>query len=136
MDRPAGKFGEDVAEIGADVEFEAATGFQDRHDCRHAGTGQFAADVQPVFAAQGHGPDGVLTPVVVDFYLSVFEEHEQAAPLVQGVIAGVASGAFGKNPLTDFNDPEGVIIAGKGFGANGFLHRRPLPVPTRQGSAR
>ena len=47
---PVTEFGEDIAEIGAQVDVQAAAGFDEGGDGGDFGTGLLAAQMQPVFA--------------------------------------------------------------------------------------
>ena len=50
IDGPVAEFGEDVTEIGVQIDVESAAGFDEGGDGGDFGTGLLAAQMQPVFA--------------------------------------------------------------------------------------
>ncbi len=91
---PVAEFGEDVTEIGVHIEVEPAAGFDEGGDGRDFGTGLLAAQMQPVFAAQGQRAHRPFAPVIVAFDDPVLQIDFQPAPLAQGIVAGLSQ--FGR----------------------------------------
>ena len=60
LDGCVGKSGQDVGEVVADGDLEPSTAFHYGENRRHAGSGLFAADVDPVLSARRNGAHGVL----------------------------------------------------------------------------
>src|SRR5581483_10622048 len=66
----------------------------------------FAANVQPVFAAQGDWPHGPFAPVVVDLNQAIFQVLLQPAPLVEHVVAGLSQFSSRRQLLADLQQPD------------------------------
>ena len=91
-----GEAGEQVGEVGLGVD-AGAVAVADQGVARGGAVAAFGvADEQPVFLADGGGPDGVFGKVVVDLDAAVLQEHEQFFPLAKGVVEGLAGEALGK----------------------------------------
>jgi hypothetical protein len=54
---PVGKSGQDLVQVVADRDPEAAAAFNHGEDRGHTRSGLLAADVDPVFSTQGDSPD-------------------------------------------------------------------------------
>ena len=67
---------------------QAPAAFNHREEVRNSGSGPFAAQVDPVLAAQCHRSHRVFGRVVGQFDLRVVQKPGQPAPPRQGIIAG------------------------------------------------
>lgn len=117
-----GEAGEDVPEVGVGIKAAAAAALDDGVEDGAAVAGGVGTDEEPVFLAQGGGPDGVLDEVVVDFDPAVVEIHGEGGPLPKGVAAGLAQRTLGQHPglhpdedaVEAFNDHPAVAGADGG----------------------
>ena len=55
IDGPVAEFGEDICEIGEQIDVQAAAGLDEGGDGRDFGTGLLAAQMEPVFAPKASG---------------------------------------------------------------------------------
>ena len=72
-DGPGAEFWEDVAQVLAEPDVEAAAGFDDGDDGGDFWAGALIAKVQPVAASEGDWAHGTLAPIVVDLELAIPE---------------------------------------------------------------
>jgi hypothetical protein len=82
IDREVGQAGQDRAKIVANRDFQSPAGFDDRDYSRDARSGLLASDVDPVTAAQGQRAHGVLSQVVTQLQLGMFQERLSRAQSV------------------------------------------------------
>ena len=73
VDGHVGEAGEDSGQVIAHGNIDAAAGFDDGEDGGDFGSGLLAADVDPVFAAQGHRAHGVFGEVVAQLQFRVLQ---------------------------------------------------------------
>jgi hypothetical protein len=71
---PGGELREDFFQVGANGDLEPQASGDHGDDRGDALAGFFPADMQPVLAAQSHGANGVLGPIVVDLHLAISDE--------------------------------------------------------------
>ncbi len=71
-------------------------GFDEGEDGGDFGSSLLAADVDPVFATDGHGAHGVFSEVVAQFEFRVLQEAREFRPKRQRVIRGFGQGAGGQ----------------------------------------
>ena len=104
-----GTAAQDVVEVGLGVE-AAATGAFDEGVVDGGGFAGFGiADEEIVLFADGAGSDGVFDEVVVEFDPAVFQIAGEAVPLAEGIVEGLAKGAFGQVPSAGFEPEQGVF---------------------------
>jgi len=77
-------------QVITDWDVEPAAAFNRGEDSRDAWAGVFAADMDPVGAAQGNGAHRILGEIVAQFQLWIVEEACQSRPDSQGVAGGLA----------------------------------------------
>ena len=64
VDRPCAELGEDVIEVGAQIDLQAAAGFDDGSNGGDLGSGLLAANVQPIFPAKYQRPNAAFANVM------------------------------------------------------------------------
>jgi hypothetical protein len=72
--------GQDLGEVIAHWDFEAAAAFDHGDDSGHARSGSFAPDVDPVTSAKGDWPHRVFRKVVAELQFGIIEEADRIAP--------------------------------------------------------
>src|ERR1700738_2590076 len=82
------KAGQDVGEVVAHWDFEAAAAFDYREDRGYTRAGLFTSDMDPVFSTQGHAAHGILREVVAELQFRIIEEADELFPDGQRVAAG------------------------------------------------
>ena len=70
----------DVGEVITDRDVEPAAAFNNGEDCRDAWAGVFAADMDPVGAAQGDGTRRILGEIVAQIQFWIVEEACKSRP--------------------------------------------------------
>src|SRR3954462_6011886 len=99
-----GKGGQDVGEVFAYGDVEAATAFDRRDDCRYSRSGLLTPDMDPVASADRYGPHRILRKVVAEFQFRIIEEADQSFPDTQCVAAALAGSALGQHRLAHLLD--------------------------------
>ena len=98
-------FGEEIAEVGEGINFVALGALDEAVESGGGVASAFAAGEEPVFASDGQRADGAFGGVVVDGEVAVFEVAGKRRPVVEGVGAGFADGAFGEHGGVGFFYP-------------------------------
>src|SRR6266567_1457067 len=98
------KAGQDVGEVVAHWDFEAAAAFDYREDRGYTWPGLFTSDVDPVFSTQGHAAHGIFREVVAELQFQIIEEADELFPDSHRVVAGLTGSAFGQHRLTHLQD--------------------------------
>ena len=88
--------GQDIAQVGLGVDAPAAATLDERVDDGAALPGVGVSDEQPVFLADGRGPNGVFHKVVVDLDPPVGGVEGEFVPVLERVGHGLAEAAFRK----------------------------------------
>ena len=96
--------GQDVGEVIAHWDFEAAAAFDHGDDSGHTRSGRFAPDVDPVAAAESDRPHGILRKVVAELQFWIIEEANQLLPNGKRVSAGLPGSALGQHRLAHLED--------------------------------
>ena len=94
----------DSGQVITDWEVEPAAAFNNGEDCCDAWAGVFAADMDPVGAAQGDGTHRILGEIVAQFQLRIVEEACQSRPDRKCVAASLARSALGQHRLAHGQD--------------------------------
>jgi hypothetical protein len=85
---------QDRAKIVANRDFESSAGFDDRDDGCHARSSFLASDVYPVVASKRDRAHRVLSQVVTQFQLGMFQETGQPRPKRQCIVASLSHNAL------------------------------------------
>lgn len=99
-----GKAWQDVGEVIAYRDVEAATAFDHREDSGYSQSGLLIPDMDPVAPAEGDGPHGVLGEVVAEFQFRIIEEADRSFPDAQCVGTALAGSALGQHRLAHVLD--------------------------------
>ena len=100
----------DVGEVITDRDIEPAAAFNNGEDRCDAWPCIFAADMDPVGAAQGDGAHRILGEIVAQFQFWIFEEACQSRPDRQRVAGSLARGALGQHRLAHRQDVTADLV--------------------------
>jgi hypothetical protein len=82
IDREIGQAWEHRAEVVAERWAQAATSFDDRNDGGYSWSSLFTSDVYPTSVAKSYRAHRVLSQVVAQFQLRIFQEATEPTPSV------------------------------------------------------
>jgi len=99
-----GKPGQDVSEVIAYGDVEAATAFDHGDDSGYWRSGLLAPDMDPVASANCDGPHRILGGVGAQFQFRKIEEADQPFPDAQRVGTALAGSALGQHRLAHLLD--------------------------------
>ena len=94
-----GKPRQDIGEVIAYGDVEAATAFDHGDDGGYSRSGLLAPDMDPVASANGDGPHRILCDVGAELQFRIIEEAYQPFPNAQRVCAAFAGSALGQTVL-------------------------------------
>src|ERR1700733_11789744 len=100
----------DSGQVITDRDVEPAAAFNNGEDCCDAWAGVFAADMDPVGAAQGDGTHRILGEIVAQFQFWIVEEACQSRPDRQRVAGSLACGALGQHRLAHLQDVTADLV--------------------------
>ena len=106
-----GQAAQNFAEILVRIESLSAAGFDHGVDDRAALAGVSFANEQPVFLADGRGPNRIFHEVVVDLDAAVGQINFQRAPLAQGIINRGGQRALGQLAFAGFKFEQDTLNA-------------------------
>src|ERR1017187_9639894 len=111
LNRPVGKSGQDLVQVFANRDPEAAAAFNHGEYRGHTRSGLWTADVDPVLTAQGYAAHGVFRQVVAKFQFRIFEEAGQFLPQLDRVGARLPWRALRPHLLTQPKDKSVDVVA-------------------------